>query len=96
MKRQAAFAIAVLLLMVATSVITYAATVKSYQVTGPVKSITNDMIVVDKDGSPWEIARDSSTKVPADVKVGTKVTVFYRMTATTVEVPKAAAPKKKK
>ena len=97
MKRIAAFAIGLLLLVAAVA--TYAATVNSYQVTGPITSITNDKIVIEKDGKPWEIIRDASTKVPADVKVGTKYTVYYRMTATTVELPappKAKATTKKK
>lgn len=72
----------------------YAAMAKTYQVTGPVLEMTGDMIAVQKGKDRWEIARDGSTKMPADVKVGDKVTIEYRMTATTVEVKPAAGAKK--
>ncbi len=70
---------------------------KTYQVTGPVLSVTDDAIVVQKGNEQWEIARDASTKVTGDLKVGAKVTIEYRMTATTVTVKegKAASEKKK-
>ncbi len=77
----------------------YAAAPKTYQVTGPVLEVTSDMIVVQKGQDRWEIARDASTKVTGDLKVGAKVTIEYRMTATSVEVKAATAkkstPKKK-
>lgn len=73
------------------------AAVKTYQVTGPVLSVTNDTIVVQKGNDKWEIARDGATKVTGDLKVGAKVTIEYRMTATKIEVaPAAKAPAKKK
>ena len=72
-----------------------AAPPKTYQVTGPVLSVTDDMIVVQKGTDKWEIARDASTKVTGDLKVGAKVTIEYRMIGTSVEVkPAAPAPKK--
>lgn len=71
-----------------------AATAKTYQVTGPVLEVNSDMIAVQKGKDRWEIARDSSTKM-ADVKVGDKVTIEYRMTATSVE-SKAATKSSKK
>jgi len=55
-----------------------------------------DAVVVQKGTEKWEIARDGSTKVTGDVKVGAKVTITYRMTATDIEVKPAAAPAKKK
>ncbi len=78
----------------------FAAAPKTYQVTGPVLEVTNDMIVVQKGQDRWEIARDASTKVTGDLKVGAKVTIEYRMTAASVDVKpatakKSAAPKKK-
>jgi hypothetical protein len=63
-----------------------AAPPKTYQVTGPVLEVTADTIVVQKGKDRWEIARDAGTKVTGDLKVGSKVTIEYRMTATTVEV----------
>lgn len=77
------------------SALAYAATAKTYQVTGPVLEINSDMIVVQKGKDRWEIARDGSTKVPADVKVGDKVTIEYRMHATAVEAKPAAKKKSK-
>ena len=74
----------------------FAASAKTYQVTGPVLEINNDMIVVQKGKDRWEVARDGSTKVPADLKVGDKVTIEYRMHATSVEVKSAAKPAKTK
>jgi FKBP-type peptidyl-prolyl cis-trans isomerase 2 len=92
MKNISAFA-AVLTLLAAGAF----AAVKSYQVTGIVKSVTADTIVVDKNKEMFEISRAGS-KVTGDVKVGSKVTVEYRMTATTITVKdeKPAAPAKKK
>ena len=71
-----------------------AATAKTYQVTGPVLEVNADMIVVQKGKDRWELARDGSTKIPADVKVGDKVTIDYRMHATSVEVKSASKAKK--
>ena len=73
----------------------FAAT-KTYQVTGPVLEVRPDAVVVQKGTDKWELARDASTKVTGDLKVGAKVTITYRMTAAEIEVkPAAAAPKKK-
>jgi hypothetical protein len=52
--------------------------------------------VVKKGNDRWEIGRDASTKVTGDLKVGAKVTVEYRMTATSVEVKPEAGGKKAK
>jgi len=74
-----------------------AGTVKSYQVTGPVLEISDTMIVVEKTegkNERWEIARDASTKITGDVKVGAKVKITYTMTATEVEVKAGKAAKK--
>ncbi len=73
---------------------------KNYQVTGPVLEVKDDVIVVQKGKDKWELAKDASTKVTGDLKVGAKVTIQYTMKATEIEVkeaPKAAkeAPKKK-
>lgn len=75
-----------------------AAEVKTYQVTGPVLEVTDTMIAVQKGKDRWELARDKDTKVTGDLKVGSKVTIEYRMTATKVEVKEAEkkAEKKKK
>ncbi len=72
------------------------AAVKTYQVTGPVVAVTNDMITVKKGNDNWEIVRDKDTKIKGDLKVGAKVTIEYRMTATAVDVKEEKAPAKKK
>jgi hypothetical protein len=58
---------------------------KTYQVTGPILDLTDKTIVVQKGDERWEIARDENTRGKADLKVGQKVTIHYRMTAATVE-----------
>ena len=75
----------------------FAAGPKTYQVTGPVLELKNDLIVVQKGKDRWEIGRGAGTKVTGELKVGSKVTIEYTMTAATVEVKdeKAKAPKKK-
>ena len=68
---------------------------KTYQVTGPILEVTDSVITVEKGKDKWQLARDKDTKVTGDLKVGAKVTIEYKMTATTVEVKgsaKAAAP----
>jgi len=58
---------------------------KTYQVTGPIIELTDKMIVVQKGDDRWELERDENTKVKGELKVGQKVTIHYRMTATTIE-----------
>ena len=67
---------------------TQAGPAKAYQVTGPVLEMTDSMIVVQKGKERWEIARNADTKIEGDVKVGSKVTIMYTMTATAVEAKK--------
>lgn len=69
---------------------------KTYQVTGPVLELKDDVIVVQKGEDKWEIARGKDTKVTGDLKVGSKVTIEYRMTAATIEVKDAKAKETKK
>ena len=64
----------------------FAAGPKTYQVTGPVLEIKGDIIVVQKDTDKWEVAKDAATKVTGDLKVGSKVTIEYTMTAKKVDV----------
>ncbi len=67
-----------------------AASPRDYQVTGPVLDVTSDVITVEKDKERWEIARNKDTKVTGDLKKGSRVTVYYKMTATSVDVKDAA------
>jgi riboflavin synthase alpha subunit len=68
---------------------------EKYQVTGNVVAVDGTNITLLKSGKEkFEIALGSAT-VPAGVKVGSKVTVYYSMTANTIESKdKAAAPAK--
>ncbi|MFO7570690.1 MAG: hypothetical protein R6W75_12930 [Smithellaceae bacterium] len=81
---------------VLVAVVAFAAGNKTYQVTGPVLEITDTMIVVKKGKDNWQLARDANTQVTGDLKVGSKVTIEYTMTATSVEVKEAKAKSKKK
>jgi hypothetical protein len=58
---------------------------KSYQVTGEVKEVSDDLIVLQKGKEKFEIARTPETKVTGSLKEGGKATVEYRMTATSAE-----------
>ena len=71
-----------------------AADSKTYQVTGPVLEVTPTTLTVQKGDEKWEIARDKSTKLSGDVKVGSKVTIYYRMIATEVEIKEGKAAAK--
>ena len=67
--------------------------VNTYQVTGPVLEVKDDVVAVQKGKDRWELARDSSTKINGDLKVGAKVTIQYRMIATQVDVKPEKAKK---
>ena len=69
---------------------------KTYQVTGPVVAVNDTTITVEKGEEKWEIARTKDTKVTGDLKVGAKVTVYYTMTAASIEAKEDKAPAKKK
>jgi hypothetical protein len=70
-----------------------AADSRKYQVTGPVLELTPTTITVQKGNDKWEIARNSSTHVEGDLKVGAKVTIYYSMVATSVEVKEGKSKK---
>ncbi len=74
----------------------FAAPPKTYQVTGPVLEVKDDIIVVQKGKEKWEIARNAETKVKGDLKVGAKVTIEYRMTATSIEAKEEGKAKEEK
>jgi len=93
--RHARIAIAGLALAALLAAAPAVAATKTYQVTGPVLEVTDTMIAVQKGHDRWEIARDASTKITGDLKVGAKVTIEYRMTATAVDVKAEKASKKK-
>lgn len=80
--------------MLLVASLAFAAGPKTYQVTGPVLEVKDDIIVVQKGKDKWEIGRGAGTKVTGELKVGAKVTIEYTMTAATVEVKEAKAKKK--
>src|SRR4051795_9422887 len=82
-----------LIAAVAFGCVAFAGSPSSYQVTGPVTAVDDSMITVMKGKEKFEIARDSSTKVTGDLKVGDKVTITYTMTAKEVEVKAAKTEK---
>jgi len=74
----------------------FAGAARTYQVTGPVQEVKDNMVVVQKGKEKWEIIKDKDTKSTGDLKVGNKVTVTYTMKAATIDVQNDAKPVKKK
>ncbi len=71
----------------------FAAAPSTYQVTGPVLALTDSIITVEKGKEKWEIARNADSKVAGDLKVGSKVTITYTMTASAISVKADKADK---
>ncbi len=87
-KMTVAFAVALAAVLTLTA---YAAAAKSYQFTGIVKSVEGTTFSVQKSATEtWEFSTDASTK--GAPKVGDKVTVRYRMVATSIDSKAAAGP----
>ena len=72
------------------SSLAFAAGPKSYQVTGEVTEVRDDVVVVMKGKEKFEIAKGADATA---VKVGQKVKVDYTMTATAIEVKDDAKKK---
>lgn len=77
-----------------TSLHAFAAAPKTYQVTGPILELTDTAIVVQKGKEKWEISKDAASKVNGELKVGSKVTIEYFMTAKSIEVKEDKKSKK--
>ena len=79
---------------------TGALAVDDFQVTGNVTEKTADSITVMKGKERFQIAIDKDTKMTGDAKVGGKVTIKYKMHASSIESKdapaKAAKPAKTK
>jgi len=69
---------------------------KDYQVTGPVVDVKDDQIIVKKGNENWELARDKDTKGAGEIKKGDRVTIKYKMIATSVESKSPAKADKSK
>lgn len=87
--------LAIVAVLICSSLV-FAAGPKTYQVTGPVLELKDDMIVVQKGSDKWEIAKDAASKVKGDLKVGSKVTIEYTMKAATIEVKETGKKAEKK
>jgi hypothetical protein len=59
---------------------------KTYQFTGKVLEIKDNVIVVEKGKEKFEMTKDANTKIKGDLKVGAKVTVQYESRAAEIEV----------
>jgi hypothetical protein len=59
---------------------------KTYQFTGKVLEIKDNIIVVEKGKEKFEMTKDANTKIKGDLKVGAKVTVQYESRAAEIEV----------
>ena len=81
------------LLLIAS--VAMAAGPKDYQVTGPVLDVTDDVITVEKGKDKWEIGRNKDTKINGHLKKGSRVTIQYKMNATSVDVKEAGKAKAK-
>ena len=81
--KKSLYSLSVILALGLTSAL--AGSTKTYQVTGPVLDVTDSMIVVQKGDERWEIARTPDTKVKGTLAKGSKVTIFYSMTAVSAE-----------
>ncbi len=66
-----------------------AAEAKRYQVTGAVLEVTPTTVTVQKGDEKWELSRNADTKIKGELKVGAKVTIYYSMVATEVDVKAA-------
>jgi hypothetical protein len=77
-------AAAAAVLMTAMGTGTALAKAKTYQFTGDVTEVGKDAFQVKKGNEVWEFQIEAATK-GAPVKVGDKVTVKYRMSATEIE-----------
>ena len=74
----------------------FAASVNTYQVTGPLLGFDNNSITIQKGQERWQLSHDSSTHVNGDLKVGSKVTAQYRMITTSIEVKAEKGSEKSK
>lgn len=59
---------------------------ENYQATGPILELTDSKIVIEKGKEKWSFTRTPEMKVTGDLKVGSKVTIEYTMTAVSATV----------
>jgi hypothetical protein len=51
-----------------------------------VLEITDSAVIVQKGKEKWDIQKDAAVKITEELKVGSKVTIEYFMTAKSIEV----------
>jgi len=83
--------ISIIFLMTAVA---YAAQDGIRKATGELVKITAESVVIKRGKGEMVITRDPSTNVTGNLKVGEKVTVEYKMIATSVAVKDLASSKK--
>ena len=83
------------LIIVALLTLSASAFAKDYQTTGEVVENSTTKIIVDKKGEKFEIALPAGVKINGgEIKKGSKVTVYYTMTASSIDVKGDVAPEK--
>ena len=64
---------------------TVLADAKDYQVTGPILSIEDKVVTIQKGDDKWQIDIDKDTKIEGKLAVGEKVTIHYHMVADKID-----------
>jgi hypothetical protein len=59
---------------------------KNYVLDGTVTDIKENAFTIQKDNVKYDLTRDAGAMVNGEMKVGSKVTVVYKMTATKIVV----------
>jgi len=90
--KKAVLLISIIFLMTAVA---YAAQDGIRKATGELVKITAESVVIKRGKGEMVITRDPSTNVTGNLKVGEKVTVEYKMIATSVAVKDQTSSKKK-
>jgi len=90
--KKAVLLISIIFLMTAVA---YAAQDGIRKATGELVKITAESVVIKRGKGEMVITRDPSTNVTGNLKVGEKVTVEYKMIATSVAVKDLTSSKKK-
>lgn len=89
MRRLFLFAVILTVMTIITGIVFAVNGPKTYQATGVVLSLANDLIVIKKGKkSQLEVIRNADTKVTGNLKQGATVIIQYKMIATTIEVKK--------
>jgi len=59
---------------------------RSYQVTGPLVKLNDEVITVAKGNEQWEMRRNRETKIIGQLVIGSRVTILYKMSAMSIDV----------